>query len=190
MARRCTSFSCSLRRPGLFQVCVPEGVFTPETGLDSGDAEPPLLVFSQVLSPREALGSCPRLPLGFSEAAPGARSRESCPGHTLSASSPTPLPRPRLPRLSRKAQWGLPRRQCLARSYCGSQNRLQGSLPQHGRSWVPATPLSLDQRILPSTSDQMLGKVSWLMQNICILPKFASHDKIKDGRGNYPKRHE
>lgn len=47
------------------------------------DAEPPLLVISQVVSLREPLGSCPSLPLGFSAAPAGARSRESGPGQPL-----------------------------------------------------------------------------------------------------------
>lgn len=53
-----------------------------------------LLIISQVLSPREPLGTCPSLPPRFPETSAGARSRESGP-----TSCPCPLSHaPRLPR--------------------------------------------------------------------------------------------
>lgn len=83
---RCHS---SLSLLGLCQARLPGSVFAPETGLDPGDAEPPLLVICQVLS-RGELGSCPSLPLRSPGAAPSAGARESGPSPTLCRLSHAP----------------------------------------------------------------------------------------------------
>ena len=94
-ARRSASRRCSsLSRLGLSHACLPGSVFAPETGLDPGDAETPLLVISSVLSLWEPLGSCLSLPLPSLAAAPRSRSQESGP-RPPSARSPTPLAAPR-----------------------------------------------------------------------------------------------
>lgn len=119
----------------------------------------PSLLFLKFYHRESRRGSCPSLPLGFSAAWRGARSQESGPGHPLSACSPTPRT-PRLPRLPPRLLGRPPRRRRSAHSHCRTPNRLQGSLPQHGRSWVPGTLLSLGRRILPPASDQTLSEVS------------------------------
>lgn len=94
---RCHS---SLSLLGLRQARLPGSAFAPETGLDPGDAGPPLLVISQVLS-RGELGSCPSLPLR----SPGA-SAECWLARKRSRPHPRPaFPRPSsAPRRSRPAQ--------------------------------------------------------------------------------------
>lgn len=116
------ALGCSLNRPGPFAAgLVLPSVFAPETGLDSGDAEPPLLVISQFYHPREPPGSCRACPR-LQAARRGARSRESGPGHPLSACSPTPAP-PRLPRLPPRL-WGVIRYRAAASFYHRTPNRL------------------------------------------------------------------
>lgn len=141
---RCHS---SLSLLGLGRARLPGSAFAPETGLDPGDAEPPLLVISQVLSRGEPR-SCPSLPLRSPGAAPSAGSRESGPSPTLcrlshaprlprGAPAPPSVRRPGPPRLSR----GVPLTRAACASRCRTQVRLQGTLSQHGRSGVPGTPL-------------------------------------------------
>ena len=133
----------------------------------------PSLLFLKFYHRESRRGSCPSLPFGFQAARRGARSRESGPGHPLSACSPTPRT-PRLPRLPPRLLGRPPRRRRSAHSHCRTPNRLQGSRPQHGRSSVPGTPLSLDRRILPPASDKTLSAVSLLMQNIYVFfPNFT-----------------
>lgn len=162
-SRRCLSLSVF----GLSQACLPGSNFTPETRLDPEDAERPLLVISQVLSSPTQLRSCPSLPL-CSPAATGAFALWKAVSGAPSASSPTPLlPRGAAAPPGLQRGPGRPDRPRAApspalrgASQCRTPIRPQGSLPRQGPCWMPGTPLSLDQRICPSTSEQILPMFS------------------------------
>lgn len=95
--------SCLRSRRRLPRPCLPGSLLFPATGLDPDGAGRPLLVISQVLSPREPLGELPEpAPQLFRRPRPPcARSRESGPRSPPLGRAPTPLDRPGALRLRR-----------------------------------------------------------------------------------------